>query len=390
MTEFGITIGAPLGSGWEGPPVADFLVDSDETLIKFTTERGIGHGVLQVGGDVVMSNGPYQTQVEPMYLSEVPAIYGPFRDVTVYANMQEIWRGHMTRPTYDVYGNIVGFDAKGYFTRLDQPYKSDTTGSTSALELIRDYRARYASWLSEGPPGYFQASQTSVGREEFDGMTGSEMFDALSTIGGEGGIPYDIEVWGTELWARNRHPPSIAQYNPPLDGRNEPPNVDWENLYGRVQVRYITPIDEPKATDWIEDATFRDRYGVMIERAIAGGVMEDGTAELVSQAFLEQHRTPRLSFQFNRRNGDGLERMDGGIMPSHLVRAGEWVEILGQGLFQIVRTDCNVTTGDATFDVGQHHPDFDQLLSRLQHDAQAIRTWINPVTGAKEYLDFDP
>ena len=385
MTEFSLRISGPAGSPFAGTTYAEYWIDSRDTLIDFTTEIGGGFGTMQVGGEAQFDHPVYGTVVEPAYLPQRVTEVRPFLHVSLSAGITTVWEGRMIAPERDGYGNVISFQAEGYWSALaDTTFQTSSSALVSSGELVAVYLDTFQPGLSLGNDEEFQDSQAEIDLTDVNGMTGQQLFEHLSQIGDPQGRPYDMGVWERRrVHGRARVAPSVPHYAVPLDGRVSI-DEDWSDLWGRARLRYTDFSDNEQVTDWIIDEEFQDRYGILREVEINGGQMRASVAERVVLTYLEEHRNPRYSVTVNRPHGDGLERSDGGLMPSHLVRAGQWARVADLPLQVITATSCNVTTGEASFTLGEARKDFDQLLGRLDHDAATRRAGTNPVTGAKE------
>lgn len=210
---------------------------------------------------------------------------------------------------------------------------------------------------------------------EINGKTAAQLVQQFSTEG-NGFSLFDFMMW------ERRRPEFLARAAPLTPDYREDVGAGvviqttYSDLVGTVYVRYSDPITgrTNQIAGPFTDPTFAARFGGLSRaKEINGGTMSPAGATAFGQTYLSVNRNPTYRVQIQRDGWQGLRNPSGGAVAPHWVRADQWTEVGGMVL-PIIRSDCNLTAGQATYQLGANP------VNWLEQNRQTVRV-VNAVSA---------
>ena len=378
--DFTVRLFMPLGTPQVGLPLDEITFSGIDTTFSINDEIPGGFGRATIGGVIQRDN-----QIVPAWLPRPVADIVPFAHTVITAGMEPIWEGQAIKPQTDGHGEIVGFEAIGYWSVLnDHEFASNDDSIVTTGDILRELVPAVAPILNIGSSSQFTDPQVSHALEDFDAMTGGAIWDQISKEGDGLGMPVDLAVWHDRtIWSQRRQAPAVPQYvlQPGAQGvsLSERP---WDELWARVRTRYTDADDDEQVTDWqeaeITDAP-RNR-----SKTLSGGNLTEAAAEQIARLFLNDHAVRRWGATVTLDDGRGMPTYDGGERSGYLVRPGEWADVPGYHPMVILKRSYDSASRTTTLMLDHQPRDWQRLLDRLQKTTEFTREGLNPVTGGRQ------
>lgn len=377
--DFTVRLFGPLGTPQAGVPLDEITFSGIDTTFSINDEIPGGFGTASIGGVIQRNN-----EIVPAWLPRPVTEIVPFAHTVITAGMSTIWEGQAVKPDTDERGEIVGFNAVGYWSALnDHEFESSSSSLTTTGDVLRALVLAIAPFLNIGSDAQFTDPQVSHALEDFDSMTGGAIWDQITKEGDGLGIPVDLAVWRDRtIWSQRRQAPDVPAYTiQPGDPGVQINERSWDDLWARVRTRYTDSAGDEQVTDW-EEATITDAPRNR-GKTLSGGQLTEAAAEQIAKTFLDDHRVRRWGASITLEDGRGLPTYDGGERPGYLVMPGEWCAVLDYHPMVIVKRTYDSTSRRTQLTLDHQPRNWQLLLDRMKKTTEYTREGLNPVTGGR-------
>lgn len=342
------------------------------------------------GGDVGGSVGLIDDDVDPSvrrraYLSSPVDTMG-FAHVQVLAGSTVVSEGRITEDELPA-GRVQGFEYEGYgiAAASDQWLPLPSTALTTSGRILLRAVTSGAPLLAVKDPDSFVDPNVQHSESEYDGATVADMAIGMAREGGgPDSVPWIYLVYDREITFVPYAAPAEPTYLIPLDDSVRL-RRRYGGMYSHMAMRYANAErEQDQRTLELMNPLFEHEYG-FVRKTLLSASAETATAanQFVSTALNEASR-PEIVAELRRDYTRGLELAGGGERPVWLVRAGEWVEVLGIGTLLIEQTNFDARTGALSVTLGR--PTFNRLttiLAKLIESDEAMRRKYDPTTQSR-------
>lgn len=360
-------------------PRDQLLVDSSRASLRWTTLAPAGFGSLTVG---LPQRKPRRGTGA---LPQSSALLDADCHVQLWAGSRLAFEGQVVQLSRGVHALPSGFVVEGYGISgvVDAALSSaDSTAELSSGQLVAAAVATLSAYLQLDGNRFSDPGVSHV-LSEFDFSSLADILGQVVKEGDGSGTIYDWFVWeGARLALLARTPPSTPDYHVPYDDR-----VSWdEDMRKRcsgVMLRYSLPGSSSAAqTLTVTNPDWSDARTRVVP--LNGGTLAEAGARAFAQSYLMAHATPDVAITVSRDGLDGVPQPGGGERPLWLARAGEWVQLGDDPIFQMItRTDYDSASRTLSLKLGEYYADSSDLFGQVRAVTHAVKSGRNPLSGGK-------